>query len=240
MVGGDVRDDARPRSTRSPCPRRTSPPRAVSRTRDVEVGPAEDLPRAARPGPVAGLDHPLVDEDAVGGRRADPPPGPDEDVGRQPGHGALAVRAGDRDDRHPAVGVADPGRRRRPGIGDRRAASGRSRRAVAARQAGSTRRRRRPARSGRAPPRRSCGPARRRSTGTSRSSGPGPTSDGRRRRRGPRRGRPAGGGPSRRTASTGPRPVAARDVRAEPDERVAARARAGRTRSAAGRSRPRP
>ena len=32
----------------------------------------------------------------------------------QPGDRALAVRAGDRDDRHPPVGVADPGRRRRP------------------------------------------------------------------------------------------------------------------------------
>ena len=49
----------------------------------------------------------------------DPPLRPDEDVGRQPGDGALAVRAGDRDDRDLAVGVADPRRRRRPRVGDR-------------------------------------------------------------------------------------------------------------------------
>ena len=49
---------------------------------DVEVRPAEDLQCPARPGPVAGIDHPLVDEDAVGRRRADAPLRPEEDVGR--------------------------------------------------------------------------------------------------------------------------------------------------------------
>ena len=42
----------------------------------VEVAPGEDLLGAARAGPVAGLDHPLVDEDAVRGGRADPPARP--------------------------------------------------------------------------------------------------------------------------------------------------------------------
>ena len=55
--------------------------------------------RAAGPGPVARLDHPLVDEDPVRGRRPDVAPGPQQDVGDQPGDRALAVRPGDRDDR---------------------------------------------------------------------------------------------------------------------------------------------
>ena len=138
MIGGDVRDDAdlvglvAHASQHEP---------AASRLEDgdVEVGPAEDLPRAARAGPVAGLDHSLVDEHAVGGRRADPPLRQHEDVGRQASDGALAVRARDRDDRDPPVGVADPRRRRRPGIGDRRLPAGngaRRRRTVAGRTRG--------------------------------------------------------------------------------------------------------
>ena len=86
--------------------------------RDVDVGAGEDLLRAARPGPVAGIDDPLVDEDAVRGRRADVPTGLQQDVGDQPGDGRLAVRPRDRDGRHPPIGVTDPGRRRGPRPGD--------------------------------------------------------------------------------------------------------------------------
>ena len=60
----------------------------------------------------------------------------------QPGHGALAVRARDRDDRDPPVGVADPGRRRRPSLADPRRPSARRTRSCEpvrrARRAGET------------------------------------------------------------------------------------------------------
>ena len=85
---------------------------------DLDVAPGEDLVRAARPGPVARLDHPLVDEDAVGGRRPDAPAGPQQDVGDQPRDRALAVGARDGHDRDRPIGVADPGGRRRPGRRD--------------------------------------------------------------------------------------------------------------------------
>ena len=94
------------------------PPRAVSRTATSMSRRREDLVRAAGTGPVAGFDHPLVDEHAVGRRGPDVAAGPHQDVGDQPGDGALAVGPGDRDDRDPAVGVADPRRRRGPRLGD--------------------------------------------------------------------------------------------------------------------------
>ena len=75
---------------------------------DVDVVPAEDDLGAARARPVAGLDHPLVDQDAVRRRRPDVAPGPQQDVGDQPGHRRLAVGAGDRDGRDAARVVADP------------------------------------------------------------------------------------------------------------------------------------
>ena len=86
--------------------------------RDVEVRAAED--RCAPPGPVQspGFDHPLVDEDTVRGRRPDVSAGGDEDVGDQPGHRRLAVRAGDRHRRDASVRVADPRRRGDAGRGD--------------------------------------------------------------------------------------------------------------------------
>ena len=82
--------------------------------RDVHVGPPEDHRRAARPGPVAGLDQALVDEDAVRRRRPDVAAGPEQDVGDEPRDGGLAVRPADRDDGDAALRVADPGRRGRP------------------------------------------------------------------------------------------------------------------------------
>ena len=84
----------------------------------VQVAPGEDLVGAAGSRPVARVDHPLVDQHAVRGRRPDAPAGQQQDVGDEPGHGALAVRPRDRHDRDPAIGVADPGRRRGPGRGD--------------------------------------------------------------------------------------------------------------------------
>ena len=99
-------------------PRSTSPPRAVSRTADLDVVAAQDRLRAAGAGPVAGLEHLLVDEDPVAGRRADVVPGHAQDVGDQPGHRRLAVGAGDRDHRDPALRVPDPGGRRGARAGD--------------------------------------------------------------------------------------------------------------------------
>ncbi len=87
---------------------------------DVDVRPAEDLVRAARTGPVARVDHPLIDQDPVRGRRADMAAGQDEDVADQPGDRALAVGPADRDDRDPAIGVADPRRWRGAGLRDPR------------------------------------------------------------------------------------------------------------------------
>ena len=75
--------------------------------RHVEVAPGEDLVGATGARPVARFHHPLIDEHPIGGRRSDSPPGEQQDVGDQTGHGGLAVRARDRHDRH-ALG-------RRPG-----------------------------------------------------------------------------------------------------------------------------
>ena len=81
--------------------------------RDVDVAAGEDLVRAAGTGPVARLDHPLVDQDPVRGGRPDVATGAQQDVGDQPGDRALAVGPRDRHDRDAAIGVAEPlGRRR--------------------------------------------------------------------------------------------------------------------------------
>ena len=75
---------------------------------DVDVVPAEDDLGATRARPVAGVDHPLVDQDAVRRRRPDVAPGPQQDVGDEAGHRRLAVGAGDRDGGDAARVVADP------------------------------------------------------------------------------------------------------------------------------------
>ena len=111
MVGRDVGEHARVvRLVADALEHDPAPGRLQDR--DVDVVALQDLRGAARPGPVALFDHPLVDEDAVGGRRADVAAGQDEDVGDQPGDRALPVRAADAHDRGPPVRVADPGRRR--------------------------------------------------------------------------------------------------------------------------------
>ena len=187
-------------------------------------------------GPVAGLDHPLIDQDAIGRRRPDVPGGTHEDVGDQPGDGALAVRAGDRDHRDLAVGVAKPGRRRRAGLIDARRPAlelallragelgALARRDVAL---GEGERRFRDERARSAPRH-----GHRRSSGlgpdrwTSRGPAASPCSARRRRSR------------RRRRRQRGPQP--GRDGGPEPDEGVPRRDPAGRTRCDAARSRPRP
>ena len=198
---------------------------------------AEDLARAAGPGPVARLDHPLVDEDPVRGRRA-----------RRGGRPcsrmwvisrvdrALAVRAADRHDRdragrrpgsRPAASLSaavDPGSTSGPAGAPGRRSGGPS---------GPATRRARP---GRGPPRRSSGPVRPPVHGkvtiqwpgsderwTARPARPSPWSARRRRSQADERGDVV-------------RPVARRDGARRAGPGRAARARAGRTRSAAGRS----
>ena len=82
---------------------------------DVDVGSSEDLARTARSRPVAGVDHALVDQDAVGGCRADMSPGQQQDVRDQARRGALAVGAAYRNDGDASIGVAQPGWRRAAG-----------------------------------------------------------------------------------------------------------------------------
>ena len=190
------------------------------------------------PGPVARLDHPLVDEHAVRGRRPDVATGAEQDVGDEPGDRALAVRPRDRDDRDPPVRVADPRRRRGARLGDALRPA-REQPFLVARQVRGPRWRDVSSRERQRRLGRSSGRAPRRATGTSRSSDPGRTSDGRPRRRAPRRGRRAGGGSSATTASMLSGQSRGGTDRAEVDQRVATRDRAGRTRSAAGRRRPR-
>ena len=106
-------------------PRRTSPPRAVSRTATSRSERPRICQRAGRARPVARLDHPLVRR----GRRRTSSSRPAASARirmwvDQPGDRALAVRAGDRHDRDPAVRVADPRRRRRPRLRDRRLPAG--------------------------------------------------------------------------------------------------------------------
>ena len=86
--------------------------------RDLDVGAAENLRRPAGTGPVTGIDHPLVDEDPIGCRRPDMASRQQQDVGDEAGDGALAVGPTDRHDRDPAIDVADQRRRRRPGLRD--------------------------------------------------------------------------------------------------------------------------
>ena len=87
-------------------PASTRPPRAVSRTATSTSFRRRIAWAPAGTRPVAGVDHPLVDEDPVRRRRADVAAGSQQDVGDQAGHRRLAVGAGDRD--RPASG----GRRR--------------------------------------------------------------------------------------------------------------------------------
>ena len=107
MIGRDVGEDGRVvRFVAHPAQHDPAP--SGLEHADLDVRPAKHLLRAGRPGPVAGLDQPLVDEDAVRGRRADVLSGLDQDVGDQPGHGRLAVGPRDRDDRDAPLRVADP------------------------------------------------------------------------------------------------------------------------------------
>ena len=86
--------------------------------RHVDVAAGQDLLRAARSRPVTGVDHPLVDDDPVRGGHPDMAAGAQQDVRDHPRDRALAVGARDRDDRDPALGVADPRGRRRPRFRD--------------------------------------------------------------------------------------------------------------------------
>ena len=139
----------------------------------------------------------------------------------QPGDRRLAVRAGDRHDRHPPVRVADPGRRGGPGVlepvGPARDAAAPGRRSVRVRRTG-----RRPARPGRGPPRRSSAPAPRRSSRTY-----DPVPGVRRAMDGDAAAALAVVGRSRRiqptTASIGSGQLARRHGRAETDERMPSR-----------------
>ena len=235
MVRRDVGQDRSRRSTRSPCRAgRCRHGRSRGRRRRCRERPRISW---APPGPVQspGLDHPLVDEDAVRGRRPDVP-------ARRPSRMWVMSRVtvllpfvpDDRHDRDPPVGVADPGRRRRPGLVDPLASSGSSEPVLGAGQLRGPRRRHvalgererglgeraRPLRAG---PRERDDPVAR-----------DPTSDGRPGPPGPRRGRPAAAGPRRRPRRSG------RASRAPGRRRRAGRARAGpdragRTTSGAGR-----
>ena len=109
MVGRDVGQDARVVRLVADAAQDDPAARGLE-DGHVDVAPGEDLVRAARAGPVARVDHPLVDEHAVRGRRPDVAAGPQQDVGDQPGDRALAVRARDRHDRDASVARRVPTR----------------------------------------------------------------------------------------------------------------------------------
>src|SRR5207245_11396604 len=78
VVGRDVRQDARVVRFVSDPPQDDPAARSLE-DRDVDVAPAEDLSRAPGAGPVARIDHALVDADAVRRRRAALPAGEAEE-----------------------------------------------------------------------------------------------------------------------------------------------------------------
>ena len=194
--------------------------------------------RAAGTRPVARVDHPLVDEDAVRGGRPDMLARDDEDVGDEPGHRALAVRPRDGHDRDAPVGVAEPlGRGRARGV---RCARSSARGGAPARPSGGAVRDGETSRSASA-----CAASVRVSARSAPVHGKvtiqWPGSDERWTAIPPRalrRGRRAAGGPRRRWPR--PRPAARGRARSRPGGRARdGPDRAGRTRSAAGRWRPR-
>ena len=110
VVRGDVGEHARLVGLVAHAPQDEATTRRLE-DRDVHIVPAQDRRRAARSGPVAGIDHALVHEDPIAGRRSDVVPGQQQDVGDQPGDRRLPIGAGDGHHRDLPVGVADPGGR---------------------------------------------------------------------------------------------------------------------------------
>ena len=116
MVGRDVGQDARVVRLVADAAQDDPAARRLEHG-DVDVAPGQDLLGAARPGPVARLDHPLVDEDAVRRGRPDVAARPRSRmwvISRVDGASCRWCPVIDTIGIAP-VGVADPGRRRRPG-----------------------------------------------------------------------------------------------------------------------------
>ena len=117
VVGADVRQDAGLIALVADAPQE-DPAAGRLQHGHVHVTAAQDRHRSAGAGPVARLHHAPGDHDPVGRRHADPAAAEAQDVGDHPGHRALAVRAGDGDDRDAAIDVADHRRAVGRGAGD--------------------------------------------------------------------------------------------------------------------------